>query len=100
VEVSQRSFYRRLILPCTDDQAGSVLCIERRYGKQTLLTYHLWEQLSTKFVLGKDVRQVLTYVETGNADAGLVYATDAKASGRVRIVVIASESSHDPIDYP
>jgi molybdate transport system substrate-binding protein len=71
-----------------------------QYGKQTLLSYHLWEQLSAKFVLGKDVRQVLTYVETGNADAGLVYATDAKASGKVRVVATAPESTHDLIEYP
>jgi molybdate transport system substrate-binding protein len=50
--------------------------------------------------LGKDVRQVLTYVETGNADAGLVYATDAMTSDQVRTVAIAPESSHDPIVYP
>ena len=71
-----------------------------QYGKQTLLSFHLWERLSAKFVLGKDVRQVLTYVETGNADAGLVYATDAQASGKVRVVATAPESTHDLIEYP
>ena len=71
-----------------------------QYGKQTLLSFHLWNQLSAKFVLGKDVRQVVTYVETGNADAGLVYATDAQASGKVRVVATAPESTHDPIVYP
>jgi molybdate transport system substrate-binding protein len=71
-----------------------------QYGKQTLLSFHLWEQLNAKIVLGKDVRQVLTYVETGNADAGLVYATDAQASGKVRVVATAPESMHDPIVYP
>ena len=71
-----------------------------QYGRQTLSSFHLWEQLSAKFVLGKDVRQVLTYVETGDADAGLVYATDAQASKKVRVVAAAPESTHDPIVYP
>jgi molybdate transport system substrate-binding protein len=43
---------------------------------------------------------VLTYVETGNADAGLVYQTDAQASSKVRIVAVAPADSHDPIVYP
>jgi len=71
-----------------------------QYGKQTIVALHLWDQLNPKFVLAKDVRQVLTYVETGNADAGLVYATDAQASSKVRVVATAPESSHDAIVYP
>ena len=71
-----------------------------QYAQQTLTALRLNDQIKGKLVLGKDVRQVLTYVETGNADAGLVYATDAQTSGRVRAVAVAPESSHDPIVYP
>ena len=71
-----------------------------QYGKQTLTALHLFDKLNAKLVLAKDVRQVLTYVETGNADAGIVYATDAQASSKVRIVAVAQDSSHDAIVYP
>jgi molybdate transport system substrate-binding protein len=71
-----------------------------QYGRQTLAALHLLDKINQKLVLGKDVRQVLTYVETGNADAGLVYATDAQASGKVRVVATAPESTHDLIVYP
>lgn len=70
------------------------------YGEQTLTALNLMDKLRSKLVLGKDVRQVLTYVETGNADAGLVYATDARTSGRVRVVATAPDNTHDPIVYP
>jgi len=71
-----------------------------QYGKQALEALNLYDRLQPKIVLGKDVRQVLTYVETGNADAGLVYATDALSSHRVRVVAVAPDSSHDPVVYP
>jgi molybdate transport system substrate-binding protein len=71
-----------------------------QYGEETLTALHLFDQVKAKLVLAKDVRQVLTYVETGNANAGLVYATDAQNDGRVRIVATAPEGTHEPIVYP
>ena len=71
-----------------------------QYGNETLTALHLVDSLKAKFVLAKDVRQVLTYVETGNADAGLVYATDALISAKVRVVAVAPEWTHEAIVYP
>lgn len=70
------------------------------YGRQTLEKLGLLAAVQKKFVYGKDVRQVLVFVETGNADAGLVYQTDARISSRVRVAAVAPDSSHDPIVYP
>ena len=70
------------------------------YARQTLEHLGLLAAVEKKTVLAKDVRAVLTYVETGNADAGLVYQTDAQGSAKVRIVAVAPADSHDPIVYP
>lgn len=71
-----------------------------KYGKQTLEKMNIWNQVENHLVFAKDVRQVLTYVETGNVDAGIVYKTDALTSEKVEIVEEAKKTSHDPIVYP
>lgn len=70
------------------------------YAKQVLTSLGIYNAVNAKAVLAKDVRQVLTYVETGNVDAGIVYSTDAKSSSKVKVVATAPENSHDPVIYP
>jgi molybdate transport system substrate-binding protein len=71
-----------------------------KYAQEVLTHFSLYEQLKPKYVLAKDVRQVLTYVVTGTVDAGIVYATDAQTSAEVRVVATAPEDSHSPVIYP
>ncbi|TLS37242.1 molybdate ABC transporter substrate-binding protein [Pseudalkalibacillus caeni] len=71
-----------------------------KYAKQTLETLNLWNIVEDKMVYAKDVRQVLSYVETGNVEAGIVYRTDAEISSKVKVAATADESSHTPIVYP
>jgi len=71
-----------------------------QYAKEVLTSLTLFEGLQPKLVFGKDVRQVLSYVETGNVDAGLIYTTDAQGSDRVAVVAIAPAETHAPIIYP
>lgn len=71
-----------------------------KYAQEVLTHFGIYDSLKPKLVLAKDVRQVLTYVATGNADAGIVYATDAKTSSQVVVVATAPADSHDPVVYP
>ncbi|WP_438420628.1 molybdate ABC transporter substrate-binding protein [Bacillus siamensis] len=71
-----------------------------QYAKQSLTKLSLWDKVKDKVVYAKDVRQVLSYVETGNVDAGLVYKTDALISKKVKITDEAPVKTHDPIVYP
>ncbi|NER93281.1 MAG: molybdate ABC transporter substrate-binding protein [Symploca sp. SIO1B1] len=71
-----------------------------QYGKEVLTALNLYDSLASKLVFAKDVRQVLTYVETGNVDAGIVYQTDAQISTKVQVVATAAAETHSQIIYP
>lgn len=71
-----------------------------QYSEEVLTKMNLMEAVKPKLVYGKDVKEVLAWVETGNADAGMVYETDSKASDKVSIIAYAPDDSHKPVVYP
>ena len=71
-----------------------------KYAQEVLTSLGIFESVKPKAVYGKDVRQVLSYVATGNTDAGIVYLTDAMSSQQVKIVETAPEDSHSLVVYP
>lgn len=72
------------------------------YAGQALAAGGTFDQLvaAKRIVRGQDVRAALGYVERGEAQAGVVYATDARVGAGVESVYTFPESSHPPIVYP
>ncbi len=71
------------------------------YGKEALARLGLWESVAGKVTAAKDVRSALAYVETGAAEAGIVYSTDAAISAKVRVVYqFPADATARPIAYP
>ena len=71
-----------------------------QYAEEVFTNLGMLEKVKAKAVYGSDVRQVLAWVESGDADCGVVYATDAAVSKKVKIVAKAPAGSHKPIVYP
>ncbi len=59
-----------------------------------------WEALDAKRLTAPDVRAALRLVEMGEADIGVVYATDARHANGVRTLATLPAASHPPIVYP
>jgi molybdate transport system substrate-binding protein len=71
------------------------------YAQQAFDQLGITAQVQPKIILGSDVRQVLTFVETGNVEAGIVFLTDAlSASGKVIIAAYAPADISAKIIYP
>ena len=71
-----------------------------RYAREALISTGLWEPLQDRFVFAENVRQVVEYVARGDADAGLVYLTDADLfAGKVIRGPQPPADSYPPVLY-
>lgn len=71
-----------------------------QYAKEAFDSLGMWDQVKAKASLGTNVTEVLNWVAEGSADAGVVYATDAAATDKVKIVAEAPEGSVSKVIYP
>lgn len=71
-----------------------------KYAQQSFEALGIAEQVGSKLILGKDVRSVLDYVETGNVDCGFVYKTDALLLKSGAIIQDVPQDYHKSIVYP
>ena len=71
------------------------------YGLQTIELLNIsYEALKPKLILANNVRQVLSYVESGSVDAGIVYESDAATSDLVKVIATAPDEINNTIVYP
>ena len=68
-----------------------------QYAKAAL--HHLGIQPPRRTIYGNNVRDVLSKVSQGGAEAGIVYATDAALDPEVRIAATVPPESHPKILY-
>jgi molybdate transport system substrate-binding protein len=71
-----------------------------RYAKAALKKLGLWAPLQGRIAPAENVRAALAYVARGEAPLGIVYATDAAAEPKVKIVASFPPDSYPPIVYP
>lgn len=70
------------------------------YGREALITLGIWEVVQPRIAQTDNVRAALRLVALGEAPLGIVYATDAAAEPRVRVLGVFPPGSHPQIVYP
>lgn len=70
------------------------------YAKTALQNLALWDALQPRLLFGNDVRSILAYVQTGNADAAFVYQTDAKIAPDLALLDIVPLDVYPDVVYP
>jgi molybdate transport system substrate-binding protein len=71
-----------------------------KYAKAALEKLGLWAEVQPRLAMTESVRAALALVARGEAPLGIVYATDAAAEPKVKIVATFPADSHAPIVYP
>jgi len=69
------------------------------YAIQLLENLGLEKNMASRFLPAKNVRSALMVVELGEAEAGIVYKTDALKSKRVKIITEFPDSLYEPVHY-
>ncbi|MDQ6867992.1 MAG: molybdate ABC transporter substrate-binding protein [Pseudomonadota bacterium] len=70
------------------------------YAKEALESLSIFAGVEPKLAQADNVRNALNLVSRGEAKFGIVYATDARADPKVKVVGTFPASSHSPIVYP
>ncbi|KFK95099.1 MULTISPECIES: molybdate ABC transporter substrate-binding protein [unclassified Serratia (in: enterobacteria)] len=70
------------------------------YAKEALQNLGAWAVLEPKLARANNVRSAMALVEREEAPLGIVYASDAVASEKVKVVGTFPASSHKPVEYP
>lgn len=71
-----------------------------QYGKECLENIGIWQQVQPKFVVGKTVREIVAYVESGNADVAVAFETVVIGNPKVEIAAFAPEGTHQTVVFP
>jgi molybdate transport system substrate-binding protein len=72
-----------------------------KYAREALTHFGAWAAVESSVARAENVRAALRFVETGDAAAGIVYATDARAAGDALMAIgVFPPESHTPIVYP
>jgi molybdate transport system substrate-binding protein len=71
-----------------------------KYAEEVFTHFNMLNRVKEQLVMGSDVRQVLAYIESGNAEVGIVYASDALISEKVKVLATSDATWHSPIVYP
>lgn len=71
-----------------------------RYARTALTRLGVWPSVQSRIARAENVRAAMALVERGAAPLGIVYATDARASRRVRVLGTFPAATHPPITYP
>ncbi|MCJ2014937.1 molybdate ABC transporter substrate-binding protein [Methylobacterium sp. J-076] len=71
-----------------------------KYGRAALEKLGGWDAVKGQVAEAENVRAALLLVARGEAPLGIVYATDAAADPKVRVVATFPSDSHPPIVYP
>ena len=71
-----------------------------KYAQEALTALGVWNVAEPKLARADSVRSALAFVERGEAPLGIVYATDAALTAKVRVAGMFPENSHKPVVYP